>query len=42
MTKDSLISFLKEPTLETFSDFLKENLGETNNIDFKSECDVVS
>lgn len=37
MTKDSLISFLKEPTLETFSDFLKENLGETNNIDFKSE-----
>lgn len=37
MTKDSLLDFLNEPTLETFSFFLEQNLGETNNIDFKSE-----
>jgi len=37
MTKDSLLDFLKEPTLETFSFFLEQNLGETNNIEFKSE-----
>lgn len=37
MTKDSLLDFLKEPTLETFSFFLEKNLGETNNIDFKEE-----
>jgi hypothetical protein len=37
MTKDSLLTFLKEPTRENFSTFLEENIGETNNVDFKAE-----
>ena len=37
MTKDSLLMFLREPTMDNFSIFLMENIGETNNIDFKAE-----
>ena len=37
MTKDSPLRFFKEPTLENFSDFLEENIGETNSYEFKSE-----
>lgn len=37
MTKDSLIAFLKEPTMDNFLIFFEGNIGETNNVDFKSE-----
>ena len=37
LTKDSLIDFFKEPTLENFSEFFEKNIGETNNVDFKGK-----
>lgn len=36
LTKDSLMEFFKEPTLENFSAFFEKNIGETNNWDFKA------
>lgn len=35
ITKDSLLNFFKEPTIEEFSHFLEQNVGESNNVDFK-------
>ncbi|MDO4535728.1 MAG: ATP-binding protein [Clostridium perfringens] len=37
LNKDSLLEFFKEPTIQKFDEFLKKNIGETNNVDFKSE-----
>lgn len=36
INKDSLYDFFKEPTLETFLQFYNTNIGETNEIDFKT------
>ena len=36
ITKDSLMNFFKEPTIENFKDFLEQHVGESNEIDFKS------
>ena len=33
--KDSLLDFFKEPTLEAFSNFLEENVGEGSQVEFK-------
>ncbi|MEY8261521.1 ATP-binding protein [Oscillospiraceae bacterium 50-60] len=35
MNKDSLLDFFKEPTLEAFSNFLEENVGEGSQVEFK-------
>ncbi|WP_378954883.1 helix-turn-helix domain-containing protein [Pelosinus sp. sgz500959] len=35
ITKDSLLNFFKEPTIEEFAHFLQQNVGESNNVDFK-------
>ena len=35
MTKDSLLAFFKEPTLEKFSEFVTQNLGEGTRVEFK-------
>ena len=36
INKDYLYDFFREPTLETFLDFYNNNVGESNNIEFKS------
>ncbi|MCE5284522.1 MAG: ATP-binding protein [Pelosinus sp.] len=35
ITKDSLLDFFREPTIEKFAHFLEQNVGETDNVDFK-------
>lgn len=37
ITRDSLVEFFNEPTLDKFDSFLKENIGESNGVDFKRE-----
>ena len=37
MTKDTLLTFFKEPTLENFSEFLTQTLGEGAQAEFKEE-----
>ncbi|MGO5116644.1 AlbA family DNA-binding domain-containing protein [Candidatus Avoscillospira sp. LCP25S3_F1] len=37
MTKDDLLVFFKEPTLEAFSDFLEKNVGEGSQVEFKGK-----
>lgn len=35
MSKDDLLDFFREPTLEAFSDFLEKNVGEGSQVEFK-------
>lgn len=35
--KDTIYNLLKEPTLERFREFIKDNTGEHNSVDFKTQ-----
>ena len=37
ITKDSLLDFFKEPTIQKFKEFLQQHIGENNSIDFKEK-----